>query len=493
MGVSTSRPSYVSRAVVGKRKTSSLPAFETDLSPACNNKKARRRSNEDDSPLPTGTPLFNEDEHIRTSEDASQAHHQAIVDKVVTRASFPDELLGDTPSTEAGPTVAAPQLPPDTITKTRITTTTVTETSETTPDGKTTLDASSTRRTTSLIGRAEVPSTADDTPSFEDRIVELKEYFDEHGHFRVHCDYKAGPTKKLGWWLKGMRRSYTECLNHPSYLGVESPGIVLGPNKLSKLRIERLKAMGFELSVTQRMERAPEKSTSSEDLTPSFEDRIVELKEYFDEHGHLRVHCDYRAGRTKKLGWWLKGVRRSYTECLTHPSYLGVESPWIILGPNKLSKLRIERLEAVGIKWSEIQRRTVPAPASTAPADSNPSFEDRLVELQEYYDAHGHLRVTCSYKGSRNKKFGLWVKGIRNVYQKCLQKTSYLGEESPAIVLGPNKLSKLRIERLEAIGLKWTSELQQTDPATASKKVAAARSLEKSFEGHHQKPSHGTR
>jgi uroporphyrinogen-III decarboxylase len=56
------------------------------------------------------------------------------------------------------------------------------------------------------------------------------------------------------------------------------PGSVLGGNKLSKLRIERLEAMGFELSITQRTERAP---TSAEDYTPSFEDRIGELQEYY--------------------------------------------------------------------------------------------------------------------------------------------------------------------------------------------------------------------
>jgi hypothetical protein len=48
-----------------------------------------------------------------------------------------------------------------------------------------------------------------------------------------------------------------------------------------------------------------------------------------------------------------------------------------------------------------------------------------------------------------------------------------LGEESPGIVLGPNKLSQLRIERFEAMGFKWLLQMQ-TVPATASKKVAAA-------------------
>jgi hypothetical protein len=149
MGVSTSRPSDVSEALVRKRKTSSLPVFETeDASAASNNKKARRRrSNEDDSPHPAGTPPLNE--HVEAFEDAPFEDSQQFTSQVVaehlagspslrysnkespisalepvtpllhepignsaedTRASFQHELRGDPPSTEAGPIVAAPLL-----------------------------------------------------------------------------------------------------------------------------------------------------------------------------------------------------------------------------------------------------------------------------------------------------------------------------------------------------------------------------------------------
>jgi hypothetical protein len=57
--------------------------------------------------------------------------------------------------------------------------------------------------------------------------------------------------------------------------------------------------------------------------------------------------------------------------------------------------------------------------------------------------------------------------------QRGLYSSTRLGQESPAIVLGPSKLGKLRIERLEAMGFKW-SVVQRKVPGTASKKVAAA-------------------
>jgi hypothetical protein len=604
MGVSTSRPSYISE-VVRKRKTSSLPAFETDLSAASNNKKARRRrSNEEDSPLPIDSPLFNE--HVEDFEDAHFEDSQRFLEKVIAYHLVKgSSLLRDSnkeppisPLTPVTPLLNL-LLPPDSITRTFITTTTVTTTAVTTPDGKTTLNTSSTSNTTNLIPvlevavirpcevpsgvdqafsirtpyqeiaagpsspttQAEVPaqtqacpftlrqptndtqaiddlpvsamakadSTApesveqatdfltaikDATPSFEDRVIQLREYYDVHGDIRVPQGYKGGCGKDLGVWVKRIREVYKKNLKKTSALGKESPGIVLGPCKLSKLRIERLEAMAFEWSAMQRngdssFEGSIAELRQSENGTPSFEHRIVELQEYYEQHGHLRVPQGYTGCcRTKKLGLWIKRIREVYQCCLKKTSDLGEESPGIVLGNHKLSKLRIEQLEAMGFKWSVVQRtvpvnvskkaaaaplasslstetqdspdlcapaRTTadasdpwreqvtaslaPKPASGIPTatDATSSFEDRFIQLQEYYDVYGHLRVPQGYKGGRGKDLGVWVKRIREVYQRCRKQNSDLGKESPGIVLGPRKLSKHRIERLDAMAFEWSA------------------------------------
>jgi hypothetical protein len=44
----------------------------------------------------------------------------------------------------------------------------------------------------------------------------------------------------------------------------------------------------------------------------------------------------------------------------------------------------------------------------TATADAIPSFEDRVIQLQEYYDVHGHLRVPKGYRVGRRKDSGVW-------------------------------------------------------------------------------------
>jgi hypothetical protein len=103
-------------------------------------------------------------------------------------------------------------------------------------------------------GSGKSKAIIDGTPSFEARIVELQEYYDEHGHLRVSRTYTCGRSNSLGYWVKHLRNAYRGLLPHPTRLGEESPGSVMARNKLSKLRIERLEAMGFEWSLALRSE-----------------------------------------------------------------------------------------------------------------------------------------------------------------------------------------------------------------------------------------------
>jgi hypothetical protein len=99
--------------------------------------------------------------------------------------------------------------------------------------------------------------------------------------------------------------------------------------------------------------RAPEKSAAAEDGTPSFEDRVIQLKDYYDVHVHLCVSQGYTGGRGNDLGVWVQRIRERYQKCLKNPSLLGEESPgWTRtnLGPRKLSRHRIERLDVMGFK-----------------------------------------------------------------------------------------------------------------------------------------------
>jgi hypothetical protein len=85
---------------------------------------------------------------------------------------------------------------------------------------------------------------------------------------------------------------------------------------------------------------APGYSTAAKDGTPSFEDRIVELQEYYDEHCHLRVPGGYMGGRGKGLGAWVAKLRRKYKG----PCRVGDERPGLVLNSWSLTAVRIKRL-----------------------------------------------------------------------------------------------------------------------------------------------------
>jgi hypothetical protein len=207
----------------------------------------------------------------------------------------------------------------------------------------------------------------------------------------------------------------------------------------------------------------------------TFEDRVIQLQEHDDDYGHLRVPRSYTSDRCEGLGLWVKNIRQAYKAQKVNSSLLGVEIPGIVLASTKLSKLRIERLEAMGFKWSLQQRAkrktdsTAPesveqatdslstkrAPGkSTAAKECFLSFDNRVVELQEDYDEHGHLRVPRGYKGSRGKALGLWVGQIRGRYKN----PSRVNDERPGIVLGACSLTKKRITLLEGMG--FVSEME---------------------------------
>jgi hypothetical protein len=127
----------------------------------------------------------------------------------------------------------------------------------------------------------------------------------------------------LGSWLNHQRMQYRR-------------------GRLKSHHYQKLADLGFILE--------PKKSGNDD---PSFEDRIMELREYYDEYNDLRVPQHCTAGRSKDLGKWVEYIRDGYQWCLQNPTCLDKEdTSRLVLGPYQLSKLRIERLETMGFEWS---------------------------------------------------------------------------------------------------------------------------------------------
>jgi hypothetical protein len=122
----------------------------------------------------------------------------------------------------------------------------------------------------------------------------------------------------------------------------------------------------------------------------------LELLEFKEKHGHTRVPLKY--GENPPLGNWVKNQR-------------------ILHRKGKLSEDHISRLNEVGFVWE---------------AKVETSWEDRLLQLFEFTEEHGHTRVPCKH----DRQLGMWV-----INQRMLRKRGSLTED--------------RIAKLDEIGFIW--------------------------------------
>jgi hypothetical protein len=228
--------------------------------------------------------------------------------------------------------------------------------------------------------------------SWKCRISELADYRRIHGHCNVPQRYSENP--KLGMWVNAQRYQYRWHLE-----GKTSP--------MTNLRIQELENLGFEWGGR---------------VTP-WKFRLSELTEYRQKHGHCNVPANY--SENTKLGTWIAQQRYHYKLHLD-----GKKS--------SMTPLRIHELESLGFEWtSSICLGFVSKIRSAA-------WVDRLSELTEYRQKHGHCNVPANY--SENPKLGTWVQPQRYHYKLHLD-----GKKS--------QMTNLRIQELESLGFEWKSPI----------------------------------
>jgi hypothetical protein len=162
---------------------------------------------------------------------------------------------------------------------------------------------------------------------------------------------------------------------------------------MTPFRINDLESLNFEWGVG---------------VTP-WEDRLSELADYCNIHGHCNVPTRY--SENPKLAMW---VRRQRDQCRLH-----LEGK-----TSSMTNFRIQELENLGFEWD--MRGT--------------AWEDRLSELTDYCKIHGHCNVPIRY--STNPKLAQWVKTQRTQYK--------LQQEGKA-----SYMTTLRIQELETLGFEW--------------------------------------
>ena len=209
---------------------------------------------------------------------------------------------------------------------------------------------------------------------------------------------KSRQSRQLYDWVANQRKNYRA-------------------GKLSKERIDKLEAIGFEWQV-ERRPRKPRLTISREDSWGAMFDQ---LERYAGKHGH----CSVRKNQDKKLFSWLEQQRRLYRASLrstgseTNPSSLQSSSP---SSPSSLlSDERISRLRGLNVSW-------FPA-----------VWQERFDELVVFSDKHGHTLLPPGHP------LAGWAATQRAQY-RCYQRDQ-----------SSSSLTEDQIEALTGIGFVWTT------------------------------------
>lgn len=186
--------------------------------------------------------------------------------------------------------------------------------------------------------------------TWEDRFSQMQQYKAEFGDCLVPVKYEKNPT--LGHWVINQRAQYKQ--------------FKLGKlTNMNEGRAALLEAEGFVWAVEDKK---------------SFDERMVELRQYRAEHGNIMVPLKYSTN--PQLGPWIMNQRIQYR--------LFKEGK-----PCTMSSNRVALLEAEGMVW-ELK---------------GDNWEKRLVELRTYKDRHGDCKVPSRYPD--NPQLGQWVTNQR--------------------------------------------------------------------------------
>ena len=141
----------------------------------------------------------------------------------------------------------------------------------------------------------------------------------------------------------------------------------------------------------------------------SWEKYYTAAKAYREEHGDLRVRNDFVDRHGLALGTWIANLRKLKKS--------GIRS-------NYLTEERVEALNALGMTWN------VP----------DYLFETNYAAAVAYHRRHGDLEVPAKYVDENGIRLGAWIASMRQRKR-----------------LGTLSCSPEQIERLNALGMRWTN------------------------------------
>ena len=139
-------------------------------------------------------------------------------------------------------------------------------------------------------------------------------------------------------------------------------------------------------------------------------DVMYELaKKYYQENGNLNVIEKYYTEEGYGLGQWVSLQRRIYNGT----------------AKGSLTQVQIEKLSEIGMEWGMY---------------SDVSWEKYYTAAKKYYEAHGNLLPTVTYKDENGLRLGTWLTALRGS-RRYGTREKFLTPE--------------RIEMLDKIGMVW--------------------------------------
>mmetsp|Transcript_27802 Transcript_27802/g.43734 ORF Transcript_27802/g.43734 Transcript_27802/m.43734 type:complete len:752 (-) Transcript_27802:44-2299(-) len=196
--------------------------------------------------------------------------------------------------------------------------------------------------------------------SWEDRYEELKQFKDTNGHCNVPKQYPMNPA--LGYWVNEQRSQYRRFVDKKTSYMTED-------------KVQALKKIGFKWSMRE-----------GGNGNGNWDNWLKQLRAYKDEHGDTDVPLKYP--KNSALGAFVNRQRTEHRKLQQ-----GIHS--------SLTEERINSLNELGFKWQMRVSRT--------------PWEQRLKELREFKEVHGHCNVPSTWP--ENQPLAYWVFKQRGQYR----------------------------------------------------------------------------
>lgn len=223
--------------------------------------------------------------------------------------------------------------------------------------------------------------------SWEYRFELAKHYYNKHGNLKMPGDYVVE-----GVWLERWIREQKAKLEEENKDGQQEKETSRQASRrlLTKEQKQKLLSIGIKPGESQ--------------AELSWWQQYGEAEEFYQRYGNLAVPKRYISGNGKNLKIWLSHQRANRRE-------------------GKLASWQVRMLDGIGMVW-----------------ESPDTWEIGFAHAEDYFLQTGNLTVPNAYICEDGYRLGKWISNQRYAYGG----------------IGKRTLSQLQIQRLEAIGMRWS-------------------------------------